>query len=285
MKIALKLILVSLFICLFPATQANAAPEGCPDGWVVPIDAVSYESWVKSNFPRLNTEFKFNYEYFYSLDGKMWIPDLEGLAKFNWLSFTAGKDYKSIITMERLGCSTKKTVEVRSKISGVEFIPINPVEWVETSEIRKHFSNDQDRLNMLSTILAFPKSMNDLSASVRDSKNPTAYAVFPKGWGQIFGLNKDVSLTIFPKNSDCLKYTNGFVQSHVVRGMKCDVVLGYPVPNISTGQSQDSIKIYVLSTALIDTTSVISTILCVKGKLTKKVTAVKPVCPGGYKKK
>ena len=28
-----------------------------------------------------------------------------------------------------------------------------------------------------------------------------------------------------------------------------------------------------------------STIICVKGKLTKKVTAVKPVCPSGYKKK
>jgi hypothetical protein len=28
-----------------------------------------------------------------------------------------------------------------------------------------------------------------------------------------------------------------------------------------------------------------TTITCVKGKLTKKVTAVKPVCPAGYKKK
>jgi len=28
-----------------------------------------------------------------------------------------------------------------------------------------------------------------------------------------------------------------------------------------------------------------TTITCVKGKLTKKVTAVKPICPSGYKKK
>jgi hypothetical protein len=28
-----------------------------------------------------------------------------------------------------------------------------------------------------------------------------------------------------------------------------------------------------------------STITCVKGKLTKKVTAVNPKCPAGYKKK
>ena len=28
-----------------------------------------------------------------------------------------------------------------------------------------------------------------------------------------------------------------------------------------------------------------TTIICVKGKLTKKVTAVKPKCPTGYKKK
>jgi hypothetical protein len=31
--------------------------------------------------------------------------------------------------------------------------------------------------------------------------------------------------------------------------------------------------------------SITSTITCVKGKLTKKVTAIKPVCPAGYKKK
>jgi hypothetical protein len=28
-----------------------------------------------------------------------------------------------------------------------------------------------------------------------------------------------------------------------------------------------------------------TTITCIKGKVTKKVTAVKPVCPAGYKKK
>jgi hypothetical protein len=28
-----------------------------------------------------------------------------------------------------------------------------------------------------------------------------------------------------------------------------------------------------------------TSITCVKGKLTKKITAVKPVCPVGYKKK
>ena len=28
-----------------------------------------------------------------------------------------------------------------------------------------------------------------------------------------------------------------------------------------------------------------TTITCIKGKLTKKVTAVKPVCPAGYKQK
>jgi hypothetical protein len=28
-----------------------------------------------------------------------------------------------------------------------------------------------------------------------------------------------------------------------------------------------------------------TTIICVKGKLTKKITVVKPVCPKGYKKK
>jgi hypothetical protein len=33
------------------------------------------------------------------------------------------------------------------------------------------------------------------------------------------------------------------------------------------------------------TTAKRTTIVCTKGKLTKRVTAVKPKCPAGYKKK
>jgi hypothetical protein len=40
-----------------------------------------------------------------------------------------------------------------------------------------------------------------------------------------------------------------------------------------------------LSTASASTTAKATTITCAKGKLTKKVTKVKPVCPAGYKKK
>jgi hypothetical protein len=58
----------------------------------------------------------------------------------------------------------------------------------------------------------------------------------------------------------------------------------------SLGSSEWSTGIYspVSDFGIIDTSSTVikkTTISCVKGKLTKKVTAVKPKCPSGYKVK
>ena len=49
--------------------------------------------------------------------------------------------------------------------------------------------------------------------------------------------------------------------------------------------AQAGIKKYVVLENIKAKTAKKSTITCVKGKLTKKVTALKPKCPSGYKKK
>jgi hypothetical protein len=52
---------------------------------------------------------------------------------------------------------------------------------------------------------------------------------------------------------------------------------GSPTPNLAEGKDPN--------TTPQNSSAKKSTITCVKGKLTKKVTAVKPKCPVGYKKK
>ena len=44
-------------------------------------------------------------------------------------------------------------------------------------------------------------------------------------------------------------------------------------------------KILAAAKAKAAATAKKTTITCIKGKLTKKVTAAKPMCPSGYKKK
>ena len=54
---------------------------------------------------------------------------------------------------------------------------------------------------------------------------------------------------------------------------------------LQTTAENNRLKYLKLAEQQAAATSKKSTITCVKGKLTKKVTAVKPVCPKGYKKK
>jgi hypothetical protein len=60
----------------------------------------------------------------------------------------------------------------------------------------------------------------------------------------------------------------------------------YSSPTIILKASNDlSLPTLVTSPVVKEVTQKNSTITCVKGKVTKKVTAVSPKCPAGYKKK
>jgi hypothetical protein len=107
-------------------------------------------------------------------------------------------------------------------------------------------------------------------------------------------FNGDLQLAIFNAKNAGVTYPNS---SSVFKGivsiapteLDCDSI------NMSTFDSELQSKQRILATLEVSITNGIataqanasktSTITCVKGKLTKKVTAVKPKCPAGYKKK
>lgn len=94
--------------------------------------------------------------------------------------------------------------------------------------------------------------------------------VFPSNFSKSFGNDPDVFLD---KSGNMILWAGGFEESFggFVGAMKLTKLISgsSPVPAPATS-SKTAAKV---------------TITCVKGKVVKRVTGVKPVCPAGYKKK
>ena len=103
-----------------------------------------------------------------------------------------------------------------------------------------------------------------------------------------------VATTIFTEKSGWVRLAaNGFTFSSPTISVKLDqekaVVVPSPTPSPIASPTPTPVATPVVTASAIPapkpTVVKKTTITCVKGKLTKKVTAVKPVCPAGYKKK
>jgi hypothetical protein len=107
-------------------------------------------------------------------------------------------------------------------------------------------------------------------------------------------FNGDLQLAIFnAKNAGVTYPSSSSIFSGIVNIAPSDLDCDYI--NVSTFDSELQNKQRILATLEVSITNGIAkaqanankklTITCTKGKLTKKVTAVKPKCPAGYKKK
>ena len=103
-----------------------------------------------------------------------------------------------------------------------------------------------------------------------------------------------VASTVFSEKSGWVRLAaNGFTFSSPTISVKLDqekaVVVPSPTPSPEATPTPTPVATPVVTASAIPapkpTVVKKTTITCVKGKLTKKVTAVKPVCPAGYKKK
>jgi hypothetical protein len=84
-------------------------------------------------------------------------------------------------------------------------------------------------------------------------------------------------ILVIPMTPNCIGGFDGSTGStpYLAIGKKCTFAFA--------GQGNN--KLTVLKKFEIDSRVIANTVTCVKGKLTKKVTAVKPKCPSGYKVK
>jgi hypothetical protein len=99
---------------------------------------------------------------------------------------------------------------------------------------------------------------------------------FPSAFGFGFGNDPDVFLD---KSGQMILWAGGFDQGYggYIGAVKLTKGSG-SAATITTPATKTTIKPAAKATAKV-------TITCVKGKVVKKVTGVKPVCPAGYKKK
>ena len=99
---------------------------------------------------------------------------------------------------------------------------------------------------------------------------------FPSAFGPGFGNDPDVFLD---KSGQMILWAGGFDHAYggYIGAVKLTKGSG-SAATVTTPTTKTTVKPDVKSTAKV-------TITCVKGKVVKKVTGVKPVCPAGYKKK
>ena len=119
--------------------------------------------------------------------------------------------------------------------------------------------------------------------------------VFPPSLGHGFGNDPDVFLD---KDGSMILWAGGFdtAVGGYIGGLKLtkQVVVVAPTPTPTPIQTKipTPTPTPAVTTPIATPTPVVAvaavkkvTITCIKGKLTKKVTAIKPTCPAGYKKK
>ena len=104
-------------------------------------------------------------------------------------------------------------------------------------------------------------------------------------FGSFYDLTKS-QMNIQVLTTDCVAYDTRFRNSLVFKtGKVCKFALSvYQRINPADPNDQRT-KWVILDPFELDFRAKAQTITCVKGKLTKKVTAVNPKCPSGYKKK
>jgi hypothetical protein len=111
---------------------------------------------------------------------------------------------------------------------------------------------------------------------------------------QCIRFNGDLEIAIFNAKTALVNFP---ASSNSFNGLlnNAPVVLDCNFINVSTFDAEITTKRKILTTFEIATTTAIGnaqatankrvTITCIKGKLIKKVTAINPKCPKGYKKK
>ena len=182
------------------------------------------------------------------------------LFDFNPLWDNSVLEHKVIYSKYSLGNSTSMVVGFPTKIrsSGecaTVVFHLAPVDYLKKESFKKYAAFSIDIWTNDGLKLA--------SLDSRDSTNffaPTLITQVPiKLCDKVFSSGREISLKLAFKTGVSIVYGD------IVEFNENLLVVGEPITNYSSSKK--------------------STITCVKGKLTKKVTAVKPKCPSGYKVK
>lgn len=319
-KLIIFLSLVLLSLGLPSAT--HAATDGCPDTWVLKFEP--NQKWMNqrgamgvSDFPDFFTEttgtlernkkelgnnIAVGYQSEFSKDKTNWVPLKWPMKLPNDASSYSGpgRTFSFLHPGYTRGVYTVETKDCKNP--GVFYTDL-----LKTYEIK--VNKDNFKIED-----AIPKDLNFKAAAVltqnlkdelkSELSNYQETGIIAENYP-----NDESVLFIVPKTIGCLDYVNWKWKS---KGKSCDVYVYFRTSifnsvtannNYLTGWNYNIVeeitlpafqeKIIITSPAAspqvpeetIKVASMKKIITCIKGKITKKVSAVKPTCPVGYKKK
>jgi hypothetical protein len=301
MKRIVFAVLISLSSALVQV-PATASTDGCPDSWS--IDLTKFPSnpeliqakqtlgpkMVETQIQRTMINYKGE------LGDMPPLPELAEAAVSQRSSYwyLLGKsDVETIWKVEVKDCPNPGLFKFRHKIFGNIFDEVqesSAAEWSKNNE--KNFVDFKKQEAFAKDLLEANIKSQEMVNSSRSRNNGVGgllllLQVFPYSGGlNSFVGNSSISLQLQALTPGCIgvsKKVPGF--SELVLGKQCKFawsVLERVEPSNPTNQKK---KLVMFEPFNIDASLKTSTITCVKGKLSKKVTAVSPKCPSGYRKK
>ena len=268
---------------------ANAATEGCPDTWEIDLNQYPNQDLMaakeKNGINMIITENR----KILSFNGERGeIPRLVGLNEVlegygHIFYYLYGKSIVEISTkVDVKNCPSKIFIFKTSWLQGVNFNSTTASSWANSNpQAFKDFRQQEN----------FAKVIDEVKLSVQSRINLQISS--SQKFGTPLGLSSQIldnfisqkvslenyKIRAFAQTPECLSPAV-FNEHRFIFGKECQFAFGVYKPELPI---QNSISLFEAFNLDLRVKPI--SITCTKGKLTKKVTAVSPKCPAGYKKK
>ena len=291
-----------ILISIFSQEPASASTEGCPDTWS--IDTSKFPNnpeliqakqslgprMVESQVNQIITKYK-------GEQGDMpAFPELvknEVTLRFSYWYLYGKSEIETTWKVEVKDCPNPGLFKFKHLLSENKFTSVeqtSATNWANAHE--SLFTDFKKQQNYATELL----QANTKSQELLDKRRPISsgrpsnlltFQVFPlmNGAGNLFS-NPSVYLSIQALTPKCLgpsSLLKGLTE--LVFGQKCKFAWSILERLESNNSQNQDMKLVMFEPFTIDASFKDSTITCIKGKLSKKVSAVNPKCPAGYKKK
>jgi hypothetical protein len=271
---------------------ANAATEGCPDTWEIDLNQYPNQELLsakeKNGINMIITENR----KMLSFKGELGdLPEISGLTEVSEgyghiLYYLYGKSLVEISTkVEVKNCPTKIFIFQSDWLQGVNFNSITALSWANRNpQAFKDFRQQENFAKVIDEVKLSVQSRINLQIS-SSQKFGTPLEISSQVLNNFISEKvklEDQSIRAFALTPECLKpQFNGYPSDYrLIFGKECQFAFGVYKP---IKPFENSISLF--ESFKLDLRVKPISITCIKGKLSKKVTAVSPKCPAGYKKK
>jgi len=291
--IFLSLVLLSLGL----PSVTHAATDGCPDTWALKFEA--NQDWLNkrgamgiSDFPDFFTEttgtlernkkelgnnIAVGYKSEFSKDKTNWVPLKWPMKLPNDASSYFGRAFFFLHPGYTRGVYTVETKDCKNP--GIFYTDL-----LKTYDIK--VNKDNFKIED-----AIPKGTNFkdaavLTQSIKDELKSELSNFQKTGTIAENYPNDDSVLYIVPKTSGCLDYVDFKWKS---KGKSCNIYVYFQTPIFNSITANNNyltgFNYNIIEEITLPAFQEMITITCIKGKTTKKVSAISPKCPAGYKRK